>query len=97
MILILGVTASGKGKLAFDLAKSLGAEIIRNYHELALICIEKDNREEAVRLMKIALEKPALIASGRDAFVTPGTAIVGHGGVSIEEVIVPLIKFERGL
>ena len=38
-----------------------------------------------------------LIASGRDAFITPGTAIVGHGGVSIEEVIVPLIKFERGL
>jgi tRNA dimethylallyltransferase len=28
MILILGVTASGKGKLAFDLAKSLGAEIV---------------------------------------------------------------------
>jgi tRNA dimethylallyltransferase len=28
MILILGVTASGKGRLAFDLAKSLGAEII---------------------------------------------------------------------
>ena len=38
-----------------------------------------------------------LIASGRDAFVTPGASIVGHGGVSIEEVIVPLIKFERGL
>ena len=28
MILILGVTASGKGKLAFDLAEDLGAEII---------------------------------------------------------------------
>lgn len=28
MILILGVTASGKGRLAFDLAESLGAEII---------------------------------------------------------------------
>jgi len=28
MVLILGVTASGKGRLAFDLAKSLGAEII---------------------------------------------------------------------
>jgi tRNA dimethylallyltransferase len=28
MILILGVTASGKGRLAFDLAKSLNAEII---------------------------------------------------------------------
>ena len=28
MVLILGVTASGKGRLAFTLAKSLGAEII---------------------------------------------------------------------
>jgi len=36
-----------------------------------------------------------LFASGRDAFVTAGDSIVGHGGVSIEEVIVPLVKFER--
>jgi len=28
MVLILGVTASGKGRLAFDLAKSLDAEVI---------------------------------------------------------------------
>jgi len=28
MVLILGITASGKGRLAFDLAESLGAEII---------------------------------------------------------------------
>ena len=28
MVLILGITASGKGQLAFDLAKSMGAEII---------------------------------------------------------------------
>ena len=36
-----------------------------------------------------------LVASGHDAFVSPGEAIVGHGGVAIEEVIVPLVKFER--
>ncbi|MFZ4986991.1 MAG: BREX-3 system phosphatase PglZ [Blastocatellia bacterium] len=36
-----------------------------------------------------------LVASSRDAFVNPGDAIVGHGGVAIEEVIVPLVKFER--
>ena len=36
-----------------------------------------------------------LVASGRDAFVNPGEVIVGHGGVAIEEVIVPLVKFER--
>ena len=37
-----------------------------------------------------------LIAGGRDAFVSLGDAIVGHGGVTVEEVIVPFVKFERG-
>ena len=36
-----------------------------------------------------------LVAGGHNAFVNPGDAIVGHGGVAIEEVIVPLVKFER--
>ncbi len=36
-----------------------------------------------------------LVASGHDAFVSPGGVIVGHGGVAIEEVIVPLVQFER--
>ncbi|KZK74365.1 MAG: alkaline phosphatase [Pelodictyon luteolum] len=36
-----------------------------------------------------------LVAGGRDAFVNLGDVIVGHGGVAIEEVIVPLVKFER--
>jgi PglZ domain len=36
-----------------------------------------------------------LVAGGRDAFVTLGETIVGHGSVAIEEVIVPLVKFER--
>jgi hypothetical protein len=36
-----------------------------------------------------------LVARGRDAFVSSGDAIVGHGGVAIEEVIVPFVKIER--
>jgi len=36
-----------------------------------------------------------LVATGRDAFINVGNSIVGHGGISIEEVIVPLIKIER--
>ena len=36
-----------------------------------------------------------LVAGNRDAFVKPGTSIVGHGGIAIEEVIVPLVEFER--
>jgi len=36
-----------------------------------------------------------LVASGSDAFVNPGDSIIGHGGIAIEEVIVPLVKFEK--
>ncbi len=35
-----------------------------------------------------------LLASGHSAFVSPGEVIVGHGGIAVEEVIVPLVKFE---
>ena len=36
-----------------------------------------------------------LVAGNRDAFVKPSDSIVGHGGIAIEEVIVPLVEFER--
>ena len=36
-----------------------------------------------------------LVAGNRDAFVKPDDSIVGHGGIAIEEVIVPLVQFER--
>jgi hypothetical protein len=36
-----------------------------------------------------------LIAKEEYAFIREGDSIVGHGGTSIEEVIVPFIKFER--
>jgi len=33
-----------------------------------------------------------LFAGGRTAFTTPGEQVVAHGGVSVEELIVPFIK-----
>ena len=36
-----------------------------------------------------------LVAQDEGAFVTPGETLVGHGGIAIEEVIVPLVRFER--
>jgi len=36
-----------------------------------------------------------LVIGGKEAFGLKGESIVGHGGISIEEVIVPLIKFNR--
>ncbi len=50
---------------AFRKAISIDSRIIRNYHELALICIDRGNKEEAVRLMKSALDKPVIMASDR--------------------------------
>ncbi len=37
----------------------------------------------------------ALLASGRSAFARDGDRIVGHGGASLEELIVPLIEIRR--
>lgn len=50
---------------AFRKAISLDSRIIRNYHELALIDIEKERKEEAILLMKTALDKPILTSSDR--------------------------------
>lgn len=36
-----------------------------------------------------------LVAQGEGAFATQGETLVGHGGVAIEEVVVPLIRLER--
>lgn len=38
-----------------------------------------------------------LVTINDDAFIRQGDTIVGHGGIAIEEVIVPLIKIERKL
>ena len=37
----------------------------------------------------------ALLAPGRSAFVRRGNRIVGHGGSTLEEVVVPMIEVER--
>jgi hypothetical protein len=38
----------------------------------------------------------ALLAPGRGAFVPVGKHTVGHGGIAMEEVIVPFVKISRG-
>jgi hypothetical protein len=35
-----------------------------------------------------------LVTKGHDAFVNPGETVVCHGGISIEEIIVPFVKVE---
>ena len=37
----------------------------------------------------------ALLAPGRTAFVVEGQETIGHGGIAMEEVIVPFVKIRR--
>lgn len=37
----------------------------------------------------------ALLAPGRDAFATKGAELIGHGGIAMEEVIVPFVQIRR--
>jgi len=50
---------------AFRKAISIDSRIIRNYHELALIELDQNNREEALKLMRTALNKPVIMPSDR--------------------------------
>ena len=43
-ILILGVTASGKGRLAFELARQINGEIIKEIYGTDLRMIRHDHR-----------------------------------------------------
>jgi hypothetical protein len=36
-----------------------------------------------------------LLAPGRTAFVAPGERVVAHGGVSLEELIVPWVEVDQ--
>jgi tetratricopeptide (TPR) repeat protein len=64
----IGEVPKGNSTLAekaFLKAISIDSRVIRNYHELALIYIECGKKDEAIRLMTIALDKPILIASDK--------------------------------
>ena len=38
----------------------------------------------------------ALLAQGRGAFASQGKQVLGHGGIAMEEVIVPFVKISGG-
>jgi hypothetical protein len=91
------IQCEGKGRPNEGVIAETRGERVRVYPSLEL-------RHQVARKFTFAQEwQPnglpegyyPLIARGRDSFVNPGITGVGHGGISIEEVIVPLIKFER--
>ncbi|WP_367344124.1 BREX-3 system phosphatase PglZ [Methanomethylovorans sp.] len=91
------IECEGKGKPAEGVIAETRGERVRIYPTSEL-------RSSVARLFTFAREWQTnglpsgyfpLVAEGSDAFIKEGEVIVGHGGISMEEVIVPLVKFER--
>ncbi|MBX7228945.1 MAG: BREX-3 system phosphatase PglZ [Burkholderiaceae bacterium] len=91
------IEATGCGRPTEGAIADLRGERVRVYPNDAL-------RRTVHQQYPISIEWPAvglpdnyfpLLAGGRSAFITSGQHLVGHGGISIEELIVPLVFVER--
>lgn len=89
----------GKGRPAEGVIADMRGERVRVYptDDLRSQVAGKFAFSQAWESIGLPPEYFPLIAGGRNAFVTDGETIVAHGGLSIEEVIVPLVKLERRL
>lgn len=93
------VEAEGIGSPAEGTLADVRGERVRLYSDPALRARTKALFPNAVAWPTIGLPEDclALLAPGRSAFVREGKRIVGHGGISLEEVVVPMVEIERGV
>jgi len=88
------VEAVGIGRPNQGVASELRGERVRIYRSEALIAEAAASNPGTFRLDVAGLPSNfmALFAGGRGAFVPKETQVVVHGGVSVEELIVPFVK-----
>lgn len=91
------IECQGKGKPSEGAIAETRGERVRIYPTKELRDRVGDQFSFAKQWNSTALpsEYFPLIAEQDSAFIREGDSVVGHGGTSIEEVIVPFIKFER--
>jgi hypothetical protein len=91
------IEAEGCGRPAEGVIADLRGERVRLYSDERLRHNVQDQFPSAIEWQPVGLPEDylALIAPNRLAFVRSGERIVSHGGLSIEELIVPLIQIER--
>jgi hypothetical protein len=91
------VEAVGCGRPTEGAVADLRGERVRVYPDAALRCKVKERFPAALEWNPSGLPENylALLAPARLAFVQEKQRIVSHGGISIEEVIVPLIQIEK--
>ncbi|HLA29096.1 MAG TPA: BREX-3 system phosphatase PglZ [Syntrophales bacterium] len=91
------IEAEGCGRPSEGAVADLRGERVRIYSDPLLRKRVADRFPDAVEWPPIGLPNDylSLLAPSRKAFVREKEHLVGHGGISIEEVIVPLVLIER--
>lgn len=91
------VEAQGVGRPAEGAVADVRGERVRVYSDSRLRAQIKERFPQSLEWPPIGLPEDylALIAPYRTAFVREGETIVGHGGISVEELIVPFVQIER--
>jgi len=91
------VEAEGCGRPAEGAVADLRGERVRIYPDAALRGKVKEQFSDALEWDPVGLPEDylALLAPARQAFVQEKQRTVSHGGISVEELIVPLIQIER--
>lgn len=92
------IEAEGCGRPAEGAVADLRGERARIYPDAILRGKVKERFPAALEWGPVGLPEDylALLAPARQAFVPEKQRTVGHGGVSVEEIIVPLVQIERG-
>lgn len=91
------VEALGSGRSAEGSIASTRGERARVYPSATLRDAARARYPEAISWPPLGLPEDfyPLMAPGRCAFTTAGERIVGHGGINLEEVIVPYVVIRR--
>lgn len=91
------IEAAGCGRPAEGAVADLRGERVRIYPDAILRSKVRERFPTAIEWEPIGLPDDylALLAPDRQAFVREKERIVSHGGISVEELIVPLIQIER--
>ncbi|MGI6379284.1 MAG: BREX-3 system phosphatase PglZ [Anaerolineae bacterium] len=92
------VEATGCGRPSEGSAADLRGERVRIYSDRLVRRRMRERFPCAVEWETVGLPEDylPLLAPARDAFVREGDRLVTHGGMSVEEIIVPLVEIEMG-
>ena len=91
------IEAAGCGRPAEGSVADLRGERVRIYPDSLLRGQVKARFPDALEWPPVGLPEDylPLLAPGRSAFVHERERLVGHGGISLEELVVPLVRIER--